>query len=192
MNGGVGLPPLVPLAALMVSACSGLSGGAAPPMPEAATPTGTAIQEYADPFAYCAEVGTADSPARPYVGPRIPDEIITGFKVAAGLESSTEPMEVLRQTTVWRCMGGKVYACNFGANLPCDSKADTSGEPTSDMTRYCQANPDAAFVPMSATGHATIYSWHCVGQQAATLAQIDEADAAGFLRRIWYQITPSP
>jgi hypothetical protein len=134
------------------------------------TPSSTSTRALSDPFAYCTAVGTVDSPGNPYVGPKTPDAVVMGFKAAAGLESSTEPMDVLRQTTVWRCMGGKVYACNFGANLPCDSKADTS----------------------SVTGHATIYSWHCVGRGAATLEQIDQADAAGYLKRIWYQIAPSP
>jgi hypothetical protein len=177
---------------IVVVGCTTVQGTASPPPQGSTTPGAATAKVYTDPFAYCAAVGTVDSPGSPYVGPKIPDDIITGFKAAAGLEGSSEPPAVLRQTTIWRCMGGKVYACNFGANLPCDSKADTSSEPTAAMTSYCQSNPDASFLPMSVTGHATIYSWHCVGQQAATLAQIDQVDAAGYLKRIWYEVTPSP
>jgi len=181
-----------PVVAMMAAACNGISGNPALLREATASPTGTSTRQYSDPFAYCAAVGTVDAPEAPYVGARIPDQIITGYKLAAGLESSTEPMDRLRQTTVWRCMNGKVYACNFGANLPCDSKADTSSAPTADMTNYCLSNPGAGIIPMSVTGHATIYSWHCLGLEAATQAQIDQADAAGYLKRIWYEIPARP
>jgi hypothetical protein len=192
VNNRVPLPILVIAVAVMSSACRRTSAGAGSVSQATTTPSSTSTRALSDPFAYCTAVGTVDSPGNPYVGPKTPDAVVMGFKAAAGLESSTEPMDVLRQTTVWRCMGGKVYACNFGANLPCDSKADTSSEPTSGTTSYCEANPGAASIPMSVTGHATIYSWHCVGREAATLEQIDQADAAGYLKRIWYQIAPSP
>ena len=45
---------------------------------------------------------------------------------------------------------------------------------------------------MSLTGHAMIYSWYCVANEATKLAHIDRADAAGYLERIWHQIAPSP
>ena len=183
---------LVSVLTILAAACVSGPGETNSLPTGSATPNGTGAQQYTDPFAYCAAVGTVDSPASPYVGVKIPDQIITGYKIAAGLEKSTEPMDLLRRTTVWRCIGGQVYACNFGANLPCDSKADTSREPARAMTTYCQSNPDAASIPMSVTGHATIYSWDCTGHQATVLAQIDHADAAGYLGRIWYQIPNSP
>jgi hypothetical protein len=183
---------LLPALVMLVLGCTSEPGTTIASPQGMAAPSVTSARQYTDPFAYCAAVGTVDAPGRPYVGPKMPDQIIAGFKVAAGLEGSTEPMDVLRHTTVWRCMGGRVYACNFGANLPCDSTADTSSEPTPAMTSYCQSSPDSAFIPMSVTGHATIYSWHCVGNQAATLEQLDHADAAGYLERIWYPIQPSP
>ena len=183
------------LLALLTIALTACSPQANQPEPVTAIPTQTAAKvqkTYNDPFAYCAAVGTIDTPDARYTGPQISDEIINGFKIAAGLEASTEPLEMFRKTTIWRCMDGQVYACNFGANLPCDSKADTSREPARAMTTYCQSNPDAASIPMSVTGHATIYSWDCTGHQATVLAQIDHADAAGYLGRIWYQIPNSP
>jgi putative hemolysin len=87
-------------------------------------------------------------------------------------------------------MDSQVYACNFGANLPCDSKANTDKTPSQAMGDYCKANPDSEFIPMSVTGHTTIYSWHCVKDAAELLEQIAEVDAAGYLAEIWYPIAP--
>lgn len=146
---------------------------------------------YDDPFAYCAAVGTIDVPDARYSGPPISDEIINGYKIAAGLTDSTEPMEMLRKTTIWRCMDSQVYACNFGANLPCDSKANTNRTPSAAMEEYCKTNPNSDFIPMSVTGHATIYSWYCVKDAPEVLEQIDKVDAAGYLASIWYPIAPN-
>lgn len=145
---------------------------------------------YQDPFAYCAAVGTIDTPDASYTGPQITDEIINGYKTAAGLQASTEPMEMFKKTTIWRCMDKQVYACNFGANLPCDSKADTNRTPTSAMSDYCKANLNSDFIPMSVTGHATIYSWHCIKDAPEVLDQISQVDASGYLANIWYLIKP--
>lgn len=155
----------------------------------ATTPTaGT----FTDPFSYCAAVGTIDKPDARYTGTAIPNDIINGFKKAAGLEASTEPMDMFKKTTIWRCMKSRVYACNFGANLPCDSKANTDKTPSQAMKDYCAANPDSDFIPMSVTGHATIYSWQCVKGYAELLDQIEKVDAAGYLEQIWYPIEPNP
>jgi hypothetical protein len=151
-----------------------------------------AQEAYSDPFAYCAAVGTIDTPDARYTGPKISDEIINGFLAAADLQSSAEPMDILRQTTIWRCMDKQVYACNFGANLPCSSKANTDKTPTSEMNNYCIANPDSDFIPMSVTGHDTIYSWRCIKGAAELLNQSETVDTAGYLSRIWYPITPNP
>ena len=148
-------------------------------------------QAFTDPFSYCAAVGTVDSPDSRYTGPKITEEIINGFKKAAGLEASTEPMEMFKQTTIWRCMDAKVYACNFGANLPCSSKANTDKTPSPAMVDYCKANQDSDFIPMSVTGHSTIYSWHCVKDAPELLNQIETVDPAGFLEGIWYAIEPN-
>lgn len=145
---------------------------------------------YNDPFAYCASVGTIDTPDDRYAGPEISDEVINGFLVAAGLENSTEPMDMLRQTTIWRCMNGKVYACNFGASLPCDSKANQDTLPSSEMIAFCQTNPDSEMIPMSVTGHETVYSWRCTAGAPEVLEQIGEIDDAGYLANIWYPIEP--
>ena len=56
----------------------------------------------------------------------------------------------------------------------------------------CKANPDSESIPMSVTGHATIYSWGCVKDAPKLLDQIDQVDAAGYSTRIWYKLQPNP
>lgn len=186
------LPVLLSILTIGVSACSPQANAASPtstnPPPTTAAP---ASQSFTDPFAYCAAVGTIDAPDARYSGPQVPDEVINGYKKAAGLEASSEPLDVLKKTTIWRCMDGKVYACNFGANLSCNSKANTDKTPTQAIKDYCAANPDSDFVPMAVTGHSTIYSWHCVKGTPELLDQIGKVDAAGYLAQIWYAIEPN-
>jgi hypothetical protein len=151
----------------------------------------TAPKTYSDPFAYCAAIGTVNTPDARYDGPAVPDVIINGYLQAAGLTDSTEPLDVLRQSTTWRCMDGQVMVCNYGANLPCDARANTDNTPTQAMNDYCAQNPGSDFIPMSVTGHESVYSWKCDGKNAVVDQQIDQPDAAGFLSRIWYAL-PAP
>lgn len=175
-----------------LAACSPQAGTSAPASTTAAPANTPAAQSFADPFAYCASVGTIDTPDARYTGPKVPDRIIGGYKQAAGLEASTEPQEMFQKLTIWRCMRGKVYACNFGANLPCDSKANTSKTPTQAMLDFCKATPNSDFIPMAVTGHDTVYSWHCLNDQPQVLQQIGQVDAEGYLAQIWYLIPPTP
>ena len=71
----------------------------------------SAPKTYDDPFAYCAAVGTQDAPDARYTGEAVPDSVISGYLQAAGLSGSTEPIDVLRQSTTWRCMDGSVMCC---------------------------------------------------------------------------------
>ena len=176
---------------MMVAACSSQVPEAALAPSRALATTTPTTETFADPFSYCAAVGTIDTPDARYTGTQVPDEIINGFKEAAGLEASTEPTDMFRKTTIWRCMDNKVYACNFGANLPCNSKANTDETPSQAMEDYCRANPDSDFIPMSVTGHSTIYSWHCIKDTPKLLDQIEKVDAAGYLAQIWYEIEPN-
>lgn len=190
-NSSLFVGTLLSLLAMAMTACSAQVNKA-----EIVTLTPTAnpalVQKiYSDPFAYCAAVGTIDSPDARYTGPQISDEIINGYITAAGLEASTEPMEIFKKTTIWRCMDNQVYACNYGANLPCSSKANTDKTPSPEMEDYCKANGDSDFIPMSVTGHSTIYSWHCVKGTPELLDQIEKVDAAGYLAQIWYPIAPN-
>ncbi len=149
----------------------------------------SAAAQHADPFAYCAAVGTVDRPDSRWTGPPVPDAVIEGLIRAAGLPGDV-PRDQLRRSTFWRCMDGKVYACFVGANLPCQAKADTRRIPTAAMWRFCRANPGADNIPAVVTGRATVYQWRCTGRRPTIVRQVDAPDARGFLRRIWYRITP--
>ena len=111
---------------------------------------------FENPFAYCEAVGTVDSPGAEYTGPAVPESIARGLKKAFGSPDST-PLDIFMKGTYWRCMDGKVYACNVGANLPCESKADVNKEPTEGMDQYCKENAGSDFIPMNVTGHSTVY-----------------------------------
>jgi hypothetical protein len=184
------------LLALALVACAGQSATpnsplSTAPAPTTLAPTGARIT-YTDPFAYCSAVGTIDAPDSRYTGDPVSLIIIQGYLKAAGVENNGEPLQILQKSTIWRCMNKAVYVCNFGANLPCDSKADTDKNPTQPMQDFCKANPTADFIPMSVTGHTTIYSWGCVNDTPKLLEQLDQPDAAGYLSRIWYRLPSNP
>jgi hypothetical protein len=179
---------MLTLLTLVLAACA---APASPTTAAAHIPTAQPApvqQTYSDPFAYCAAVGTVDAPDARYIGEPVPASVIDGYKTAAGLEASTEPLDMLQKTTTWRCMNGQVYACNIGANLPCSSKANVDKTPTLEMTDFCKANPGSDFIPMSVTGHETVYSWHCVKDAPEALEQVEQVDAAGYIADIWYPI----
>jgi hypothetical protein len=160
-------------------------------MPTATTGTGSTSQAatYADPFSYCAAVGTIDVPDGRYTGPAVPDAIAQGVKNASGA-SADAPLDIFKQGTSWRCMDGKVYACFVGANLPCDSKANTDKTPTSAETDYCKSNPNSDFIPAAVTGHDTIYAWRCNQETPAIDKQVFHVDSQGYIQEIWYQLAP--
>lgn len=144
---------------------------------------------FTDPFAYCAAVGQIDTPDARFTGPTMSDNLFKDYLISAGLDSNTDYPDTFKQMTIWRCMDSKVYACNFGANIPCNSKADTNKTPTQAMNDYCAQNPDSTFIPMSVTGHSTIYNWHCDKTLAEVLDQFDTVDAAGYQTSFWTLLT---
>ena len=129
--------------------------------------------------AYCGKVGNDDR-----VQP-VPDALLPNarrmFDVPADMVASH-----VKATTSVRCMNGAVWLCNFGANLIC-GKADVSRKsPGADS--FCKLNPDSIGVPMSATGHATVYDWKCVGREARIIGQIVQTDGRGFIAENWKQL----
>ena len=182
---------LLSVLVLIAAACSPMPTAVATASLSPASTNTSTPATFNDPFVYCSAVGTVDKPDARYTGEAVPDAVINGFKKAAGLEGSTEPTDMLKQSTIWRCMGGKVYACNFGANLPCDSKANTDKTPSQAIDDFCKANPNSQIIPMSVTGHDTIYNWTCVNDKAQITEQIGQVDAEGYLAQIWYAIEPS-
>lgn len=146
-------------------------------------------EAYADPFAYCAAVGTIDEPDARYTGPAVPLTVAEGLREAMELPESA-PLEPLLQGSFWRCMEGQVYACAIGANIPCMEKADVSRTPSEEMMEFCRANPGAEYIPAVVTGRATVYEWRCEGNEPVVERQFTEPDARGFLSNFWYQISP--
>jgi len=144
---------------------------------------------YDNPFEYCKAVGTIDTLGSEYMGPKVPEVIAEKLKQEFGAPESA-PLDVFLNGTFWRCMEGNVYACNVGANLPCQEKADVSKEPNDGMLNYCGENPDSDFIPMYASGRSTVYEWKCDGSTPEIVKQIAETDKAGYIKNIWHEIKP--
>lgn len=169
-------------AALLGCALIALASGCAGPAGAPAT--------YADPFAYCAAVGNIDAPDARYTGAAVPPSIVQGIRKAVNAPADA-PAEIFTRGTSWRCMDGKVYACNVGANLPCSGKADLNRTPAPPLVEFCRQNPSADVVPMVVTGRDTVYEWKCANGAPVVARQVAFPDARGFIRDIWYPIAPS-
>lgn len=150
----------------------------------AATPTPA---DFADPFAYCAAINTIDRPDARYKGPNSPELVAKGLQAAMNVPDT--PLEILQNGLTWRCMGGKVYACFVGANLPCEEKADTSRTPSQEMKEFCAQNQSSDFIPAAVTGRATVYEWRCANGTPEIVKQVFQVDAQGFLADFWYPIS---
>ncbi len=187
---------LMTLLSLLLAACSTAAGAISTEPPTSISPATsvstevTSQETFSDPFAYCAAVGQIDAPDARYTGPLMTDALFQDYLKSAGLDPDGDYPDVFKQMTIWRCMDNKVYACNFGANIPCDSKANTDRTSTQAMIDYCKEFPEDDFIPMSVTGHAVIYSWHCVGDTPEILDQIDTVDAAGYQSNFWQLVEP--
>jgi hypothetical protein len=162
------------LVAVLLGACGTLA-----PLPPAS---------YSDPFAYCAAVGTVDAPDARYTGEAMPAAVPEAL-VRQGVVSADAPPEFQRNA-VWRCMDGQVWACHFGANLPCQERADTAQVPTVEMEAFCQNNTSAEVIPAAVTGRATVYAWRCSDGQPAVVKQVFTPDAQGFIADFWFELTP--
>jgi hypothetical protein len=170
---------------LALGAC-GTPSGAAPTAsvpPVRPTPEATSFHE---PFAYCAAVGTVDAPDARYTGDKLPDSLVQGM-IHKGIVTADAP-PAIQQNAVWRCMQGHVWVCHFGANLPCQEKADTAQVPTAEMTAYCAANPAADSIPAVVTGRATVYAWGCKDGKAIAGTAILHVDPQGYLADFWYEL----
>ncbi len=142
---------------------------------------------FSDPFAYCAAVDDVDAPDGRYVGPGVPGPIVDGLRKALGFPGNL-PQDLVERAVFWRCMGGSVWACFVGANLPCTVKADPSPVPSQAMKDFCRAESVGEGIPAYITGRATIYEWRCDDGEPKIVRRLDEADGRGFLSAIWYKI----
>jgi len=85
--------------------------------------------------------------------------------------------EVARNAMI-RCVGDTLMACTVGANLNCGKANARRALPGA--TAYCRDNPDSDFIPMFATGHATIYDWRCSAGKAVPGKVVVTVDRQGF------------
>ena len=131
-----------------------------------------------DPIAYCRAVGAVDAPDRRYVGPKTTAWMSRPF-TAGG------PIPV-----AWRCMDGEVKVCAYGANVPCDGKADTSRRPGEGAVSFCRENRRSDFIPMAATGHDTVYEWSCRDSRAVAGRLVLPVDRRGYQKAFWRTARP--
>ena len=136
-------------------------------------------QTFMDPVPYCTAVGTIDKPDARYTGPKLP------AWMAEKLNLKPDQAKFME----WRCADGHVLACLYGANIPCDSKAFTSGKPTQAIVDYCRQNPDSTFVPMYVVGHASSISWACHGPRPMIIRS-EPIDAQGYVKAYWKAVSP--
>ena len=114
----------------------------------------------------------------------LPAAFIQTVKKAFDLHN-IKPKEV-QILTVARCMGGHIYACFVGANLPC-GKADTATNQPA-ITAWCQENPNTDFIPAYVTGHDSAYEWVCAKGQARIQPPSAALDARGFFKDYWRRV----
>jgi len=172
---------------LFIGACSAPASQSTPTQPQPTAAIANPEQSlYNDPFAYCAAVGTVDTPDARYNGPEMPDSVIQGL-IQQVVVSADAPPE-FQKAAVWRCMNGQVWVCHFGANLPCLEKADMSQVPTSEMEDFCKTNPTTDSIPAAVTGRATVYEWKCNAGKPEEVRQVFQVDPQGYLADFWYEL----
>ena len=87
---------------------------------------------------------------------------------------------------VVRCLGPTLLACSIGANLNC-GKADLRRS-LPGATAWCRENSNSDFIPMFATGHATIYDWRCRNGEAIPGKTVVSVDPQGYAAGNWKEI----
>jgi hypothetical protein len=125
--------------------------------------------------AYCRRSAN-NSDARP-----VPDSLAPLVAKAFALDE-----QVVRGASYYRCADGLLLACAIGANLPCGKGNVSRQIPGAD--EFCRRNPSSNFIPMSITGHDTIYAWRCAGGFAAPGRPVERLDRQGFVARYWKRL----
>jgi hypothetical protein len=130
----------------------------------------TARPAYAAP-AYC--------PNPAYARPaKVPAGLVEAVAAAFNIDKSAVP-----NTAFVRCAGPTLMGCYVGANLDCD-KANTR-RMLPGATAWCRSNPNAANIPMVATGHDTVYEWSCKGTRPVAGRQVMQVDPQGYVANNW-------
>jgi hypothetical protein len=139
-----------------------------------------------DPFAYCSAIGSVETPAGG--SSPVPMALKPFLSRALGLPAGRD---LRPESYYWRCMNGMVFVCAIGANIPCGAKADLAKRNLG-ADKYCQDNPEAAFVPAYATGHETLFAWSCSLGHAVPGKRIAKLDARGYRIDIWHKVLRDP
>ena len=94
--------------------------------------------------------------------------------------------DAVRKAAFVRCAGPKLIGCYIGANLDCDKAATSRSLPGA--SAWCRGNPGSKIIPMSATGHDTIYEWSCNGRHAVAGKAMVTVDPQGYIADNWREI----
>lgn len=153
----------------------GDDAGEAPTMRLTRTPLAEAApvaETWSDPFAYCAAVGTVDSPDGRYTGPAVASVIAEALDVPA----SSSPDRVR-----WRCVEGALMACTSFEGPVCDAVPSLR-----EMKEFCAGHAGAD--GLQAPGGV----WRCDGTEPdLPTGETWPADPRGFLLAAW-SLIPTP
>lgn len=136
------------------------------------------LQPAAADQSYCPNPAHA-SPAR------VPTDLVPA--VAETFQIDNAP---IRDAAFVRCVGRKLKACYVGANLDCFKADKRRALPRA--TAWCRENPGSKGIPMSATGHDTIYAWSCNGRRAIAGKAVMAVDSQGYIADNWKEIRQPP
>jgi hypothetical protein len=155
-------------------------------------PAHAADAPFIDPVAYCQGVGNVDASDSRYTGPAVPDWMVPALYSKAEIKAQKAAKVDPARAVVWRCMGGKIWACVQG-NSPICGKANQEMKPTVAMREFCSGQSNAEVIPLSVIGHENpmIYDWTCKGKKPAIARQIFTVDARGFPVELWKEIAPA-
>jgi hypothetical protein len=120
--------------------------------------------------AFCAANPNNDNPAKAFYGARFKPHMI--------------PPKVARSgANAWRCMAGRAWVCDIGADGYACQKLNPDPAPAKPVRDYCAANPGSDFVPMVVIGDSAS-TWRCAGRLPRPL-QTQALDPRGFIRKAW-------
>ncbi|MDR3476040.1 MAG: hypothetical protein P4M09_30715 [Devosia sp.] len=158
-----------PAAAASAAPAAAAAAASSQPSPTSSAAEASNSPTYADIFAYCRAVGTADVPDSQYTGPAMPDAVVKALGPAAAADQLH-----------WRCANQTVLACNANHGAACDLT------PTVDtMISYCADHPDEKQI-LAPNGF-----WSCNGKRPVIPRdQKWPVDARGFYPGAWKQVAP--
>lgn len=141
----------------------------------------SATAVHADPAETCARAGNDDT-VRPY-DPALRQGFVRAFRTLFPGAKGGQSDKMMRAGANYRCMGGKLYACFTGADLPCAKIVAAKENPA--VTRYCAEVKATDFVPLYVVGHDSQYNYRCEAGQPVITGETWALDARGFAVKLW-------